>query len=280
LKFFIRLVIATSLCASFSFSGIITGISVIINNEPITLYEVYKYSQQYKISRKESLDILIRQKLEDSEIKKYNINADAFEVDERLKQLSYKNNLSQYEFLNLLKSKNIKIADYKSDLKIKIKKEKLYRKIFAGKLSKISVSDAKKFYKENEDEFKVASSFDVSVYSAKDKKELQAIVKNPMLRSKNIKIEEQSISANNLNNKLKGLLNSTKRGAFTPILSIQNRAVMFFIKEKKDVKVIHFAKVKDNILSVLSRKKEEKTINDYFEKIKASAAIKVVRTPV
>jgi len=280
LKFFPRLLIATSICSTLAFSGIITGVSVIINNEPITLYEVYKYSQQYKISKKESLDILIRQKLEDSQIKKYRISASLFEVDDRLNNLAVQNNLSQYEFLNLLKSKNIKIDEYKEDIKTKIKKEKLYRMIFADKVSSISPIAVENFYKENPSQFEVANSFDVSIYTGKTQADLQAIVQNPMLRSEAVKVEEKLLTASTLDNKLKGLLNTTKEGSFTQILSIQNQPTMFFIKAKKDLTTIPFDKVKDRISSVLSRQQEEKTITDYFEKLKASASIKVLRSPV
>ncbi len=280
MKFFPRLLIATSICSTLAFSGIITGVSVIINNEPITLYEVYKYSQQYKISKKESLDILIRQKLEDSQIKKYRISASLFEVDDRLNNLAVQNNLSQYEFLNLLKSKNIKIDEYKEDIKTKIKKEKLYRMIFADKVSSISPIAVENFYKENPSQFEVANSFDVSIYTGKTQADLQAIVQNPMLRSEAVKVEEKLLTASTLDNKLKGLLNTTKEGSFTQILSIQNQPTMFFIKAKKDLTTIPFDKVKDRISSVLSRQQEEKTITDYFEKLKASASIKVLRSPV
>jgi len=280
LKFFPRLIIATYVCSTLAFSGIITGVSVVINNEPITLYEVYKYSQQYKISKKESLDILIRQKLEDAEIKKYRISANLFEVDERLSNLAGQNNLSQYEFLNLLKSKNIKIDEYKADLKTKIKKEKLYRKIFADKISTINPEAVESFYKENPNQFAVAGSFDVSIYTSKNQADLQAIIQNPMLRLENVKVEDKLLVASTLDNKLKGLLNTTKEGSFTQILSIQNQSTMFFVKAKKDVTTIAFDKVKDRIASVLSRQQEEKTINEYFEKLKASASIKVLRSPV
>jgi hypothetical protein len=268
-----------SILATFAFSGIVTGISVIINNEPITLYEVYKYSKKYKISKKESLDILIRQKLEDAEIKKYRISTDLFEVNERVKRLAQQNNLSEYEFLNLLKSKNIKISKYKEDLKTKIKKEKLYRQILSSKISQVTAKDAKNFYKKNISQFKFASGFDVSIYIAKNRADLRAIKKNPMLRLQNVEVKEKSLVANNMDKKLVGLLNNTKEGSFTQILSIQNRPTMFYIKAKKGLRTIAYEKVKNNIYNVLSRKKEEKTINNYFEKIKASAAIKVLRSP-
>jgi hypothetical protein len=54
---------------------------------------------------------------------------------------------------------------------------------------------------------------------------------------------------------------------------------MFYIKEKKDLKQIPYEEVKNNIYRLLSKQQEDKVIKDYFEKLKSSASIKVVRSP-
>ena len=72
LKVLTFVTLSATLLFSPASAGTLDGVSVIINKEPITLYDVFKYSQRFNISKKESLDILVRQKLEDSEIKKQN----------------------------------------------------------------------------------------------------------------------------------------------------------------------------------------------------------------
>ena len=278
-KIIARILVGTSICATLGFSGIITGVSIIINKEPITLYEVYKYSEQYKISKKESLDILVRQKLEESQIKKLGISADMFEVDKYIENLASKNGMSQYEFLNMLKEKDVKIEDYKKEIKDKIKRDKLYQSVYRDKIKGVEDSDIKKFYDENPAEFKVAGSFNVSVYTAQKPEDLKAVQKNPMLQSKNVKIQDRVIITKELSKELQGLLNSTKQGSFTQILNIGNTPTMFFIKEKKDLQQIPYKSVKANIYRVLSKRKETKTLKDYFEKLKSSASIVVVRSP-
>jgi len=279
LKIIPRLLVSASLCATLGFSGIVTGVSVIINGEPITLYEVYKYSQKFKISKKESLNILVRQKLEESQIKKLGITADIFEVDKYIENLANRNSLSQYEFLNMLKEKEIKIDKYKKEIKEQIKRDKLYQSIYRDKIKVLKDSDLKKFYKNNPKEFKSANTFSVTVYKSRNAKSLQAIKNNPMLQPSDVKIENKILSAKNLDEKLKGLLNSTEQGKFTQILNLQNGLTMFYLKEKKDLKQIPYKDVKNNIYRVLSKQQEDKAIKDYFEKLKSSAAIKVVRSP-
>lgn len=279
MKIIPRIVVSASLCATLGFSGIITGISVIINDEPITLYEVYKYSEQFKISKKESLDLLVRQKLEDAEIKKFNINANAFEVDQYIEKLANNNGLNTYEFLNMIKSKNIKIDDYKKEIKSKIKQDKLYRRIYSDKLQTIEESEIENFYNSNPDQFQIANNFDLTIYSSADENALKAIQNNPMLQPQNVSILHQSLSANGLDEQLKALLNKTNQGAFTQILNIKNTPTMFYVKEKRDYKTIPFADVKQTIYRVLSQQQEQKTLKDYFEKVKSSASINVVRSP-
>ena len=70
------LILVTSTLALFSSSAsaaVVDGISIIINKEPITLYDIHKYSSRFNLSKKEALDVLVRQKLEESEIKKLGI---------------------------------------------------------------------------------------------------------------------------------------------------------------------------------------------------------------
>ncbi len=279
MKIYSRILVSISLLATVSFSGIITGVSVIINNEPITLYEIYKYSEQYKISRKESLDMLVRQKIEQSQIEKFHISADIFEVDAYIKNLAQKSGLTQYEFQDMLKKRGIKLSIYKEDLKKKIEKDKLYQKIYAGKLKAVEDKQLTQFYQENPEEFKIANSFTVSIYTAQKAQSLQAIKNNPMLKRSNVKVKKSVLKADKLNEKLKMLLNSTKEGRFTRIMTIQNTPTMFYIKEKNDLRQIPFEDVKKGIYRVISKQQESAVIKDYFEKLKSSASIVVVRSP-
>jgi len=54
-KLFPRILMASTLISSLSFAGMVNGTAVIINKEPITLYEVYKYSEHFKIAKKRKL---------------------------------------------------------------------------------------------------------------------------------------------------------------------------------------------------------------------------------
>jgi len=264
---------------SFSQAGLVNAISVIINNEPITLFEVYDYANKFKISTKESLDLLIRQKLENAQIEKLHIKASDFEVDSYIKKLAAKNNISEFKFFEMLKSKDIKEADYRKDVRQKIEREKLYSRIYAQKKIKINKKETEHFYKTNKSQFIRANSFLVAAYLSTDKKSLEKIRKNPMLSIVNVKVKTQNFKSGKMNQKLEGLLNETKSGEFTPILNTGKGFTMFYIKQKNGVQTLSYDKVKNYIYSVLSSKKRKQAIDDYFEKLKSVANVKVLRRP-
>ncbi len=279
MKIVSKLILGIFVCVTFSFAGIITGISVVINNQPITLFEIYKKAKQHNISQRESLDILIRQKLEESQIKRLRISADSFEVDRYIDNLASQNGLNQYQFLSMLKSKNIDLDEHKKEIKIRIKRDKLYQQIFRDRLEAVKESELKKFYNKNSSEFKAAESFNLVVYTSHNSENLKAIHNNPLLLPAGITQENQKVTSDTLNKELKAILNKTEEGKFTQILNIQNTPTMFFIKEKKGLTIIPFEDARDGIHRAISKKQESIAIRDYFEKLKSTATIRVVRPP-
>ena len=257
----------------------VDGISLIINKEPITLYDIHKYATRFNLSKKEALDVLIRQKLEDSEIKKLGISADSFEVDQYIENLAISNGVSQYEFLNLIRSKNIDVAEYKEDLRSKLQRDKLYKKIISTKMQQVGDNELRAYYNDNLNEFSQASAFDVTIYSSADQQALQAIAQNPMSAVGGVELKEASFDVAKTDPKLALLLNKTAQGSFSTMVKSDQNFVLFFVKKKHNVQTIAFEDAKNYISSKLAEGKEQKAIEEYFEKLKASANIQVVRAP-
>ena len=279
LKVLTFVTLSATLLFSPASAATIDGVSVIINKEPITLYDVFKYSQRFNISKKESLDILVRQKLEDSEIKKLGISVDNFEVDQYIENLAISNNMSQYDFLNMIRSKNIEVSEYKEDLKKKLQRDKLYKKIISTKMQQMGDGELQAYYNENLHEFSQASAFDVTIYTSANQQSLAAIQSNPMSAASDVQLQEGRIDAGKADPQLLTLLNKTPKGKFSSISKSDSNYVMFFVKEKHNVQSVSFADAKNYIYNKLGEGKEQKAIEEYFEKLKSSANIQVVRAP-
>lgn len=279
MKYLSKIFISTALISTFSYAGLVDAISVIIDNQPITLYEVYKYAHEFHVSTQDSLDLLIRKKLEEAEIKKLGISVSDFEVDDYIRNLASKNGISEFQFYEMLKSKNIDVKSYKSDLKKKLEQDKLYKQIVQMKSVKIKPEDLQAYYNENKSQFVMASSFSITTYDSQNRASLESIKKNPMLAPQDVQIKNANLKSGTMDQKLEGLLNNTKSGDFTPIFNAGDHFTMIYLKEKDGVKTLPFEKVKNFIYSVVSSQQDKAAINDYFDKIKSAADIKILRKP-
>ena len=113
------------------YAGLVDGVSVVINNTPITLYEIKKFSIQHNLPIKKSIEALIREKLENNLIKKYGLQATDLEVSDEIEKISSNAGMSIIDFENYLVKKGINVDAYKKDLAKKIAQRKLYKKIVA-----------------------------------------------------------------------------------------------------------------------------------------------------
>lgn len=279
LKLLTFVTLGAMLSLSSANAALIDGVSIIINKEPITLYDIHKYATRFNLSKKEALDILVRQKLEDSEIKKLAISVDNFEVDQYIENLAISNNMNQYDFLEMLRSKNINVTEYKDDLKKKLQRDKLYKKIISTKMQQSNENELRAYYDDNQGEFSQATAFDVTIYTSADQQALQSLAKNPMSAVNGVELKEATFEAAKIDPKLALLLNKTAQGSFTSMVKSDQSFVMFFVKTKHNIQSVSFDEAKNYIYSKLAEGKEQKAIEEYFEKLKSSANIQVVRAP-
>ena len=277
LKLLTFVTLGAMLSLSSANAALVDGVSIIINKEPITLYDIHKYATRFNLSKKEALDILVRQKLEDSEIKKLAISVDNFEVDQYIENLAISNNMNPYDFLEMLRSKNINITEYKDDLKKKLQRDKLYKKIVSTKMQQANENELRTYFDENQGEFSQAAAFDVTIYTSADQQALQAIAKNPMSAANGVELKDATFEGAKIDPKLALLLNKTAQGSFTSMVKSDQNFVMFFVKAKHNVQSVSFEDAKNYIYAKLAEGKEQKAIEEYFEKLKSSANIQVVR---
>lgn len=278
-KSFKRLAITLLFGSSLAYAGLVNGVSVVVDNEPITLYEVYKVSQQLKVDKRKALDLLVRQRLEESQIKKLGISANTFEVDAKIESLATQNGITPYEFTQVLKSKKVDIKDYKQELQKKIKQEKLFQRIFANKVDPLDSADVKRYYEQNKAEFTQADAFNVTTYKAPNKALIEKVIASPMSVVPGVTLTQETLEQAKLNPKVAYFLNQTKTGEFTPVLTMKDGAITYLIGAKKNPKVLPFEKVQRAIEGRLNDVQRQEAITNYFEKLKAKANIQVLRRP-
>lgn len=277
--------IAKILCAGLIFCSylnaktLVNGISVLVNNEPITLYEIHKLSKQDNVPLKEALNILIQKRLEDSQVKRLGIKASSYEVTKEIDEIAKKNGLSSKELIDFIASKGLNERDYRDKIAQGIKTKKLYERVFNRKDSTPTDAEAEAYYKANPSKFSQSNTFKVTTYFAETKVALEQIMASPMSVVPGVKLKEETFHSANIDKKLLYYLNQTKSGNFTPISKTQDGYVTFLMDEKSGANPLSFQEAKPMILSQLSKQKQLTSVENYFEKLKSDANIEVLRKP-
>ena len=254
----------------------INGIAAIVENEPITLYEVYSLKEQLRASEQDALNLLIRDRLEDAQIKNLNISVTPFELNDRIESIAKQNGMTNSQFRSSIQTQGMDFLEFKNNIEKKMLQEKLYKSILAEAGKNVNEQKAKMYFDANPDKFKVFSTAKVVLYRAKNPEELEAQKTSPSLLN-SVQTQELSLDYQSIDPRLAAIIAGTNNGEFTQILQGADSFDMFYVKEKIGSYTPSFADVKDNIINELYQGEQEKLMADYFDKLRAKAKIQILR---
>ena len=256
----------------------IGGIAMVVDNEPITLLEIKQFQKISGLSKEQTIDALIQKKLEEKAIRESAIYITPQEIEAETQNFAKKNGVDMQGLEAGLKKQNITIEQFKSDLGEKLKRDKLYAKLLRGRMQPADESELKAYYEAHQKSFKMSGDIKVTEYASKDGKSLQAKIMQPMLNIPDIKTKEKTIQANQVDPRFFALLQKTPNRSFTQVINTGKGFVSLFVKSKSKAKVLPYEKVKEAIYGRVMKEKEQALLSEYFEKKKAEAIIKVIRT--
>jgi parvulin-like peptidyl-prolyl isomerase len=268
-----------TLIATFTISNaeMLDGLALTVNDEPITVSEINEKMAETKLKKVDAVGLLVDQILYNQELEKQNISVDIFEINNYLEKIAASNGMDLYAFKSILRQKNTNIEEFEANTKKELLKRKLADKLVRGNIAIATEEDLKIYYENNQNMFTTASSIEVTQYASKNKRALSAITQNPMAFFEDVVKKDFVLEQDKLNPQLKYLLNDTKNGTFTPIFTADRNFIMFYVKNKSGVTTLKFDEVKDKIFNSLMSEREQKFLKDYFEKLKLTADIKVIR---
>jgi parvulin-like peptidyl-prolyl isomerase len=267
--------------SSVVFAELIDGVAVTVKGSPITLYEIKEQMRAANMSADQAKELLIRQKLEELEIKERNIEVTSSEVYEDIKQTAARNNMSVSQFYEAVRNSNgLTSSELKEKVKQKLLSQKLYSQIAYSSISKPSDSDIKEYYEMHKDEFSHPSYFDTVVYMASSAQRLKEKIDNPMFHSPDIQTNEQRIEYSKVAPELAALLAKTPLNTFSQIVPDgQGSFMSFYIKGVGEVKNSDLQSAKESIASAMMAKQRESVLGEFFERMKLNADIKTLRMP-
>lgn len=268
-----------SLVCSFALSAnMVNGITAIVENEPITTFEVQKVKEQLKINDQKALDLLIRDRLEQAQIKALSITTTPFEINQRVEVVARQSGMSVSEFRSELEfRRGIKFSDFKSDIEKSILQEKLYKQIFAEASKNVSEASARAYFESNRGEFSTFESIDVVIFRSSDKNAIEKQVTSGAKAVAGVSSESLSLAYDNINPRLAILLANTQTGTFTQILQSSDSYDAFYVKAKHGLRTPEFEDVKERVMTMMHSAEQERVAAEYFEKLRAKAKIEMIR---
>jgi len=149
----IKKILIVSTIVGFLSANMVNGIAMLVNNSPITLYDIDKTVAQYSIPNNEAVGLLIDEKLYNGEVKKYNIKVSKDEVNAYVDRLAQSNNMNTFDFKQAVQQRQPFNA-FLQDIKKRLISKQLIEKIGIQKIQIATKEDVKLYYENNINEFK------------------------------------------------------------------------------------------------------------------------------
>jgi parvulin-like peptidyl-prolyl isomerase len=259
------------------FASLINGISVTVENEPITLIDVDDTMTLYKVDKNQALDILIRQKLESIEADKLGISVSDYDAYNSARKVASSEGMT-YEQIKAIASKQYGSFDNYIELtKKNILKEQLYRKITSKKITNATDEDMKIYYENNKELFNIASTIEVVEYFSSNPNSLNEAKNSPLFNIDGVQKQTKTYAQDSMNSNQKYILNSLKVGEFSAVIPVQNGYMMSYIKNKGGITSLSFVGVKDKIYSILMNQRQENIVKEYFDRLQLNSEISIIR---
>jgi len=276
-----RSLLLASLLLTSLWSAPIGGVAVLVKDSPITLYEVQQEMKQSGMTAEQSVDTLIRKKLEQLEATEKKITVSPTEVQEELERMAKQNNLSLEKFLEAMQNtRGISQSDLTTKVQESVQSQKLYSTIAFSKMAQPSPSEEAEYYQLHLDEFSHPERYDVTTYISSSHDALQAKIEDPMRNIESVNAKDDNIPGASINPQLAQILNKIEVGKFGPILpNGQNSFMSFYMKDKPNLITENLDTVRPQIDTMIMGEKRNQVLNDYFTRLRLSADIKVLRLP-
>ncbi len=259
---------------------IIDAIAIDVNGEPITTLEIEAVQAKLNMSKKASVEALIKDRLEKSAIEKANITVSPEEVDAKIEQIAEARRLTKEQMREALAKRGLSWSSYKKQLEIEIKKEKFFAQNIASNIERPTDNDLRLYYETHKDKFSSdtpTSQISLIAYSSNSSTKLREAIQNPMRVIDGVKQQSVLASSSDMNPRLFKIIESTPEGTFTKPINTGRGFVAYFVKSKSNQGVGGFEVVKNRVAMAWLAEEREKALRNFIDKLKNSANIRIIR---
>lgn len=248
----------------------LNGIAIIVDKEPITLYEIDEAMKELKTNKNNAIDFLINDRIEQAQIKKMGALISDFELEDEVKKILLQNKTKSNQ-LNAQSYENLK-----KNLKKQLEKRKLYEAVASSAKIDYSEDGARNFYERNINEFLLYRQINVSIYSSNTALSLENL-RNTNKKDKNIQERNAILNLENADPRLMVFLSRIGANGYSPVLENGDKFILYKVKSKTSPQTLAYEEIKDEISSVYINKQRQDYIKDFFDKAHSKANITRLR---
>ncbi len=260
-------------------AGLVDAVSIVVNDRPITLYEIYKTEKSLGLPKTKAIEFLIKKRIREEELARLGIHVDDFDVNSEIERIARQNGIDSLKMRTILAKQGVDWEAYKKRIREKLLQERLYRQILSTKIQSPSDETLKEYYRLHIDAFSLPEKIRVIQYSSAEKRALLKAMENPLATVPGVVRKQETLETEGLNPELLFLLTKTPKGEFTEIVPVGRQYVAFLVQDFVNPRPLPFEKVKQKVFAQWMEQKQKEAIESHFEKLRAAATVKIVRTP-
>ena len=259
---------------------IIDAIAIDVDGEPITTLEIEAVQAKLNMSKKASIEALIKDRLEKGAIEKAKITISPEEIDAKIEQIAQVRRLTQEQMREALTKRGLSWERYRKQLEIEMKKEKFFAQNIASNIQRPTDDDLRLYYETHKDKFSLdapTSQISLIAYSSNSSRKLREAMQNPMRVIDGVKQQSILASSSDMNPKLFSIISSTPEGTFTKPINTGRGFVAYFVKSKSNQGIGGFESIKNKVAMVWLAEERAKAVKNFVDKLKNSADIRIIR---
>ena len=273
MKYLLTFLLFTTLQA-----GLINGIALTVNEEPITLYDIDTYAQQLRITQAQATMELIKKVLTKQLAKEKNIFVEKAEIEAQIKEIELKNSLTTEAFDQQLALQGLTRAMLFEQFEYQQLQQRLIGMITYGKIHEPTIEEKNTYYALHKEQFGMPKSITLIEYRSPNQNSLASIKRSPLFSPQDVHEEEKTLPTHDMNPQLLKLLLGTKEGYFTDILPMGERMFgMFYVRSLGEVAIPAFEQLEKQLTQIIQAEKRNTLIENFFTDEIRKATIKYLR---
>ena len=144
---FKKIILLLSLLLSISEARVLDAVAVTVDGEAITTAEIRAVQEQMNISKKEAIDVLIQDRLQQIAIR--DIQIPESDIDKKIGMIAKQNNISVSKMQKILKEQGTSWTQYRANMRKAMKKEKFFALKVAKEMPEVTDEKLLTYYQEH-----------------------------------------------------------------------------------------------------------------------------------